>query len=93
MNHKTAPLPPDWNLCASLHVGDRVVFTGCYGCGRNEMEEKVTRVGLRVTGSVSAKTKLLVSDGTINCVKDANAQKLGVGTVDPGTFITLLQFV
>ena len=93
MNRKTIPLPPDWNLGAPLHVGDKVVFTGCYECGRNEMEEKATRAGLRVTGAVSVKTKLLVSDATINGVKDSNAQKLGVRTVNPETFTKLLQFV
>lgn len=93
MNRKTVPLPSDWNLGAPLHVGDKVVFTGCYESGRHEMEEKATRAGLRVTGSVSVKTKLLVSDGTIGGVKDANAQKLGVRTVDPDIFNKLLQYV
>ena len=57
------------------------------------MEEKATRAGLRVTGSVSVKTKLLVSDGTIGGVKDANAQKVGLRTVDPDIFNNLLQYV
>jgi BRCT domain type II-containing protein len=57
------------------------------------MEEKAARAGLRVTGSVSVKTKLLVSDGTINGVKDNNALKLGIWVVDPTTFAVLLQYV
>lgn len=93
MNRKTIPIPPDWSLGVPLHVGDKVVFTGCYELGREEMEEKATRAGLRVTGSVSIKTKVLVSDATINGVKDSNAQKLGVRTVNPETFTKLLQFV
>jgi len=93
MNRKTVPLPSDWNLGAPLHVGDKVVFTGCYECGREEMEEKATRAGLRVTGSVSVKTKLLISDATINGVKDSNAQKLGIRTVNPEIFTKLLQYV
>jgi DNA polymerase-3 subunit epsilon len=93
MNRKTIPLPSDWNLGAPLLVGDKVVFTGCYECGRYEMEEKAARAGLRVTGSVSVKTKLLISDGTIDGVKDANAQKLGIRTVDPETFTKLLEYV
>lgn len=93
MNRKTVPLPADWSLGAPLHVGDKVVFTGCYEQGRDEMEEKAARAGLRVTGSVSVKTKLLVSDGTINGVKDNNALKLGIRVVDPTTFAVLLQYV
>jgi CMP-N-acetylneuraminic acid synthetase len=45
-------------------VGDRVVLSGCYECDRYELEEKASRAGRCVLGSVSAKTKLLVSDGT-----------------------------
>jgi DNA polymerase-3 subunit epsilon len=93
MNRKTVPLPADWSLGAPLHVGDKVVFTGCYGQGRDEMEEKAARAGLRVTGSVSVKTKLLVSDGTINGLKDNNALKLGIRVVDPHTFLVLLQYI
>lgn len=93
MNRKAIPLPPDWSLGTPLHVGDAVVFTGCYESGRDEMEVKATRAGLRVTGSVSAKTSLLVSDATINGVKDGNARKLGVRTVNPETFVKLLQYV
>ncbi len=65
MNRKTVPPLPVWNLGASLRVGDRVVFTDFDECGSHEMEEKATCVGHRVTGSVSAKTKLLVIDGTL----------------------------
>jgi DNA polymerase-3 subunit epsilon len=93
MNRKTIPLPADWALGAPLHVGDKVVFTGCYEQGRDEMEEKAARAGLRVTGSVSIKTKLLVSDGTINGAKDNNALKLGIRVVNPNTFAILLQYV
>jgi DNA polymerase-3 subunit epsilon len=93
MNRKTVPLPADWSLGAPVHVGDKVVFTGCYEQGRDEMEEKAARAGLRVTGSVSVKTKLLISDGTINGVKDNNALKLGIRVVDPNTFAVLLQYV
>jgi DNA polymerase-3 subunit epsilon len=93
MNRKTIPLPPDWSHGSPLHVGDKVVFTGCYEQGRYEMEEKAARAGLRVTGSVSVKTKLLVSDGTINGQKDNNALKLGIRVVDPKTFAVLLQYV
>jgi DNA polymerase-3 subunit epsilon len=93
MSRRTVALPPDWDLGIPLQVDDRIVFTGCYDCGRDDMEEKATRAGLRVTGSVSPKTKLLVSDGTIGGVKDSNAQKLGTRTVDPATFARLLQYV
>lgn len=93
MNRRALTLPPDWDLGPPLQVDDRVVFTGCYDCGRADMEKKATRAGLRVTGSVSPKTKLLVSDGTIGGVKDSNAQKLGTRTVDPATFARLLQYV
>jgi BRCT domain type II-containing protein len=50
-------------------------------------------LGIRVTGSVSGKTNLLVSDGTINGNKDADAAKLGIRSVTPDKYRKLLDYI
>jgi formamidopyrimidine-DNA glycosylase len=50
-------------------------------------------LGVRITGSVSGKTNLLVSDGTINGNKDADAAKLGIRSVTPDMYRKLLDFI
>lgn len=90
---RSEPVPVDWRLGEPLYVGDRVVFTGCYDFGRDEMESNARRMGLRVTGSVSGRTDLLVSDGTINGNKDRSAASLGIRTVRPEVFLDLLRYV
>jgi formamidopyrimidine-DNA glycosylase len=42
---------------------------------------------------VSGKTNLLVSDGTINGNKDADAAKLGIRSVTPDMYRKLLDFI
>jgi DNA polymerase-3 subunit epsilon len=86
-------LPTDWDLGEPLRVGDRVVVTGCYEAGRAEFETKSKMLGIRITGSVSGKTNLLVSDGTINGNKDADAAKLGIRSVMPDMYRKLLDFI
>ena len=90
---RTKPIPEVWNLGEPIRVGDRVVITGCYEVGRYEMEQKARSLGVRITGSVSGKTTLLVSDGTINGNKEADAQRLGIKIVDPSEFKELLEYV
>lgn len=58
----TKPLPPGWRLGEPLRVGDRVAFTGDAG-DRDRQEADAARRGLRVTGSVSGRTDVLVWDG------------------------------
>ena len=86
-------LPPDWDLGEPLRVGDRVVITGCYEAGRYELETKSKSMGIRITGSISGKTNLLVSDGTINGNKDADAAKLGIRSVMPDEYRKLLDYI
>jgi DNA polymerase-3 subunit epsilon len=86
-------LPTDWDLGDPLRVGDRVVITGCYEAGRDELETKSKMLGIRITGSVSGKTNLLVSDGTINGIKDAEAAKLGIRSVTPDEYRKLLDYI
>jgi DNA polymerase-3 subunit epsilon len=86
-------LPTDWDLGEPLRVGDRVVVTGCYEAGRTEFETKSKMLGIRITGSVSGKTNLLVSDGTINGNKDAGAAKLGIRSVTPDIYRKLLDYI
>lgn len=57
------------------------------------MEVDAVRAGLKVTGSVSKKTSLLVTDQTINGVKDSAAIELGIRRVLPSEFTQLLEFI
>lgn len=86
-------LPEDWSLGEPLRVGDRIVITGCYELGREELESRARKLGLRVTGSVSGKTTLLVSDGAINGNKDADARRLGLRVIRPEQLRVLLEYV
>jgi DNA polymerase-3 subunit epsilon len=90
---RTKELPTNWDLGDPLRVGDRVVITGCYEAGRDELETKSKTLGIRITGSVSGKTNLLVSDGTINGNKDADAAKLGIRSVMPDEYRKLLDYI
>lgn len=90
---RTASIPDGIDLGEPIRVGDRVVFTGCYDDGRDEMEDQARRRGLRVTGSVSGRTSLLVTDGTINGIKEREASRLGIRKVNPDQFRTLLYFI
>ncbi len=90
---RTKPIPEMWDLGDPLRVGDRVVITGCYEAGRFDMEKKARSLGMRITGSVSGKTTMLVSDGTIDGNKDADARRLGIRVVGPTEFKQLMEFV
>jgi len=90
---RTKELPIDWDLGDPLRIGDRVVITGCYDAGRDELETKSKAMGIRITGSVSGKTNLLVSDGTINGNKDADAARLGIRSVTPDEYRILIEFI
>jgi DNA polymerase-3 subunit epsilon len=90
---RVKPLPDFWDLGEPLHVGDRVVITGCYEVGRFDMEKKARSLGVRITGSVSGKTTMLVSDGSINGNKDSDARRLGIRIVGPTEFKQLMEYV
>jgi DNA polymerase-3 subunit epsilon len=86
-----ADLPDPWPHGEPLRVGDKVVFTGCDDMLRNELERRSEELGVRVIGSVSAKTAMLVTDGSIDGTKAAKARALGTRTIDPTVYALLLK--
>lgn len=74
-----------------LRVGDRVVFTGDMDTSRAEIEAMATAAGLRVAGSVSRKTALVVAaDPYSQSGKAATARTFGVRMVTEHVFLDLL---
>ncbi|MFM1654349.1 NAD-dependent DNA ligase LigA [Brevibacillus sp. B_LB10_24] len=71
--------------------GKTVVLTGTLATlTRQEAEEKITSMGGKVTGSVSAKTDLVIA-GEKAGSKLEKAQKLGVAVLDEAGFLELLK--
>ncbi len=91
LSHGLAPLPVDWPHGEPLRVGDRVVFTGCYSYDREALERDTDVLGVFVTSSVSGKTTILVSDGTMDGGKAAKARDLGTRVIHPDVFLILRQ--
>lgn len=83
-------LPPDWSLGEPLRVGDKIVFTGCEAHNRDALEARAARLGVRVIGSVSRRVALLVSDGSMDGTKAADARALGTRIVHPSELVILL---
>lgn len=73
-----------------MRVGDKVVFTGCESFNRDALEARASRLGVRVLGNVSRRVSLLVSDGTMDGTKAADARALGTRIVHPRDFMVLL---
>lgn len=90
---RSVELPHGWTLGEPLRIGDRVAITGCYENGRFDLEDRARKLGVRITGSISGLTNLLVSDGTINGVKDNQAKQLGIRVVGPEDFRTLMDYI
>jgi DNA polymerase-3 subunit epsilon len=88
-----APLPEDWVHGEPLRIGDGVAFTGCDDVQRTRLEEAARVAGVRVTGGVSGKTAILVSDGSMDGTKAAKARELGTRVVHPDAFEVLLLHV
>jgi DNA polymerase-3 subunit epsilon len=84
------PLPREWRHGLPLRVGHRVVFTGCDETQRQRLEERAKAAGVRVTGNVSRRTAMLVTDGSFSGTKAAAAAELGTRVVHPDTFAILL---
>jgi DNA polymerase-3 subunit epsilon len=84
-------LPSNWAHGEPLRVGDKVVFTGCDDTLRTRLEQKSEKLGVRVIGGVSAKTALLVTDGSMDGTKAAKARELGTRTVHPDVYSVLLE--
>jgi DNA polymerase-3 subunit epsilon len=90
MSAALPPLPDGWAEGDPLRVGDKVVFTGCDDTIRNRLETESERLGVRIVGSVSAKTSMMVTDGTMDGTKAARARELGTRVVHPDTYVLLL---
>lgn len=75
-----------------LQPDDRVVFTGDPpGYSRSSLEQRSRAAGLRVTGSVSGRTRLLVAaDPDSISGKARRARELGIPIVDVETFLQML---
>lgn len=84
-------LPAEWPHGQPLRVGDKVVFTGCDDAIRNRLEAQSENLGVRVIGAVSAKTAMLVTDGTMDGTKAAKARELGIRVEHPDTYAVLLR--
>lgn len=87
------PLPEGWSMGQPLLVGDRVVFTGCDPDERAKLEFQSKKVGIAITGSVSAKTKYLVTDGSYSGNKVRDAEKFGTPKVNPDQYKILLKHI
>jgi DNA polymerase-3 subunit epsilon len=85
------PLPDGWALGEPLRVSDKVVFTGCDDLLRERLEQRAEALGVRVMSSVNARTAMLVTDGSFEGGKAADAAVLGTRTVTPEVFETLLR--
>lgn len=93
LSAKLGPLPADWALGEPLRVGDKVVFTGFDGRERERarLERRTQELGVRVLGTVSGLTAMLVSDGSFAGGKLARAHELGTRVVDPATYAVLVK--
>lgn len=84
------PIPSDWSHGDPLRVGDKVAFTGCDELRRRALEERAASLGVRIVGSVSSRTAMLVTDGGFDGVKARDAQAAGTRIVHPDVFAILL---
>ncbi|MCD5355216.1 Lsr2 family DNA-binding protein [Kineosporia mesophila] len=83
-------LPQNWALGEPLRVGDRVVFTGGDPEAREQLETRSQRLGVRVVGTVSETTALLISDDTVDGTRAARAREVGTRQVTPDEYALLL---
>ena len=90
MSADLKPLPEAWEHGEPLRVGDKVVFTGCDATIRTHLEAHSESLGVRIVGNVSAKTAMLVADGTFDGTKWAKARELSTRTVHPDSYRVLL---
>lgn len=88
------PLPNGWDFGEPLRVGDGVAFTGCDELERARLEGAAQAGGLRITGSVSGKTAILVTDDSDSgTTKARRAIELGTRIVTPDVFSRMLDYV
>jgi len=87
------PLPVGWSHGDALRVGDKIVFTGCDCRQRERLELRSGLLGVRVLSGISRNIVMLVSDGSMDGNKAANAAKLGTRVVHPDEFEILLKYL
>jgi len=88
------PLPEPWQYGEPLRIGQRVVFTGCDNLERARLEGRAQAAGLLVTGWVSPKTAILITDGANPDTEKAIAARgLGTRTVTPAQFAGMVAHV
>ncbi|MYW03403.1 exonuclease domain-containing protein, partial [Streptomyces sp. SID3343] len=95
-----AKAPSPWlnpgrlDLAVGLVQGMRIAFTGSGGAAREDLERRATEAGLYVTGSVSGKTSVLVTDEpNSGSGKNRKAAQSGTPVIDEATFVRLLASV
>jgi DNA polymerase-3 subunit epsilon len=93
LSGKLNPLPDGWKLGDPLRVGNNVVFTGCEPIQRQRLEVDSRKAGVTIASGVSKKTNLLVTDGSYQGNKAADAAALGVRIVTPDEYEVLLKFI
>jgi DNA polymerase III subunit epsilon len=75
----------------ALHVGDPVCITGDTATPRDELERRAAGAGLRVTSSVSRKTRLVVAaDPDSESGKARRARELGIPLIAEPVFLAIL---
>ncbi|GLY28958.1 hypothetical protein Kisp02_23230 [Kineosporia sp. NBRC 101731] len=93
LSARSKGLPVKWSKGEPLRVGDKVVFTGCDPEVREQLEIRSLRLGVRVLGTVSETTTLLVSDGSAHGSRAVRARELGTRTVTPADYAYLLKYL
>jgi DNA polymerase-3 subunit epsilon len=87
-------VPAGLDLGEPLRSGQSIAFTGCDPLMRARLEGRAQAAGLRVTGSVSGRTVLLVTDGANATTRKAvAARERGVRTVAPAVFAYMVEHV
>ena len=75
----------------ALHIGDAVCITGNTATPRDELEARAAGAGLKVTGAVSGKTRLVVAaDADYESAKARHARRLGVPLIGEQVFLAML---
>ena len=88
------PLPNIWKHGDPLRIGDGVAFTGCDDLVRARLEGRARAAGLRVTGSVSRRTTVLVTDGADPATTKAQAaRRFATRVVTPDVFSKLVTYI
>lgn len=88
------PLPDSWRFGTPLRIGQRVAFTGGDELERARLEGRAQAAGLRVSGSVSPRTAMLVTDGApAGSATLRAARQYRTRVVSPAVFAQLVSYV